>query len=374
MCHTCANLTEYATSIEPQIGSMSYALPSNITIDGYTLFNTSDVSVLETHFGPWNETTFLGWHGLAWQSDECAEGEGLCDQSKPFAFSCSLRPCVQTYAANVSNNVYTETELLDSRQYLHYNPQQRIYELAADRTVSNGTWKNCTASDQESSTHSVQLFGPEIQHVLYQQSTAGVKSSWYEPSCVYNMTGQTILNNSTQAFWSDMFFQDANLQYSSPSSSIGPTWLISLWNRGRMNMTSINAHAAGIADSLGGYMRSHAVGPEDSRAAVGQAWETDICIGVKWGFMSYLAIVLILELIFFGAVVGINYFSAWGSDWKSSTLAVVFRGGLAEPGEKEHTESSRQSDARQKELKDVARGMKIKLVEGDNGWRLMQQG
>ncbi|KAF7193286.1 hypothetical protein HII31_05380 [Pseudocercospora fuligena] len=373
MCYTCEDLTRYAVKNSSEMGTLQYTLPSGLAATGYNVFNTSAVSVLNLPDGVWRDTTFLGWHGITLKSDkECDWFDATCGSSVPFAFTCSFQPCVKTYTANVTKTIYNETELLEHRRSLHYNPMQGNYELALNRTLVNGTWKDCTTSDRNTSTHSYQYFGPAIQDVVYQGSTEGIPSSWYEPECVYNMYGPSVALNSTQQFWSSTFFGDDGNLITGSGGVLGPAWLLDLWNRGHINMTGINSHAAGIAESLGAYLRKNSADEDSLQTAQGQAWDTHICIGVQWGYLTYLAAVLVLELVFFALVVVAYHGNAWSSDWKSSVLAVVFRGGIGEPGCKAEGDIVQSYDRRQDEMWNAAREVKVKLTGGDRGWRLAE--
>lgn len=135
-------------------------------------------------------------------------------------------------------------------------------------------------------------------------------------------------------------------------------------------MDLVNAQAEGLANAIGAQFRqSPASLPGDVRFVMGQAQNTNTCIRVQWGFLSYLAAVLVLVIGFLATLVVMNHLDTWSNDWKSSTLAVVFRAGMKEPGEK----SSTFVNPKQAEMRDVAKSMRVRLMEGDNGWRLVQR-
>lgn len=60
--------------------------------------------------------------------------------------------------------------------------------------------------------------------------------------------------------------------------------------------------ARGLAMAVGAQMRTNSAGPAQLSQVRGQTTETEVCIRVYWKYLSYLAILLGLELLFFAAV------------------------------------------------------------------------
>lgn len=117
---------------------------------------------------------------------------------------------------------------------------------------------------------------------------------------------------------------------------------------------------------MGGQIRKNPIVEEVDKFVLGQAWDTRTCIAVHWPLLSFLAILLALELCFFVAVMVVNQMSHWNGDWKSSTLALLFLGGTKWNASQEGM-SSLSSVAT---MRDAAKQMKTRLEEGDGSWRL----
>ena len=67
----------------------------------------------------------------------CENGDGFGCRFRPFAFDCSLTPCVKQYNGSVVNGVYREEQVDELR--LNWVKQQRRYEVGLNYTVINGT-------------------------------------------------------------------------------------------------------------------------------------------------------------------------------------------------------------------------------------------
>lgn len=120
-----------------------------------------------------------------------------------------------------------------------------------------------------------------------------------------------LLNNSTLQF------------YNLPGGLEGDIWLQALWNFGNLTMNSLNDYMNGVSIAVGAEMRQHEA--TLLKAESGQALQLETCIHVRWKFLSFLAILLVLAVVFFVGILFVSLRSAWGADWKSSPLALVFQ-------------------------------------------------
>ena len=106
----------------------------------------------------------------------------------------------------------------------------------------------------------------------------------------------------------------------------------------------------------------------DEKFVLGQAWDVGTCIAVQWPFLSFLALLLALELGFFVAVMVVNQMSLWNGDWKSSILALLFHG-FGGTGDANKEGMSLSSAAM---MLDAARQIKTRLEDCDGSWRLSE--
>ncbi|KPM35255.1 hypothetical protein AK830_g11323 [Neonectria ditissima] len=315
MCSECRDISH---TVKPFDEGWNYKLPSNTSLTPSILFNTSYGSDIE-----WDSPPMSSFTGLTMKNTdpECVTSSNSCDM-KPFAFSCAIIPCAKTYAANFTKSRYHEKEV--TREYLNFVPTDEHFALGVNRTIHNGRWKDCNATERETKTNSVQVFGSEVLSLKKGDSTDGVASMWYSPECAYTLGA---ISNTVIGGFIGSFFDEESLQMASgPSTNTGSVWLQSLWANGRINMTGVEAYAEGIATSVGAQMRKNPSEPNSTWTVTGQAFNVETCVEVRWRFLSYLAALLALELLFFGAVMVVNYTTPWDGDWKSSSLAPLVHG------------------------------------------------
>ncbi|CAM1508163.1 Fc.00g050110.m01.CDS01 [Cosmosporella sp. VM-42] len=361
MCHSCLDLTD---TVANHSRIWNFSLPGGLSLTPPTLLTTSIAPVGESM---WDKTTLMAFDALTLRYiDPSCMHNATCEM-KPFAFSCSLTPCLKTYAANFTS-AYQEKEL--STTTLGYNPLIRDFSLAVNRTLYNGTWSDCNPTDQQTQTNSVEVFVDNSTVVgdsreLYKNITGTEPAIlWYPPECVY--VHGILATGAVEDFVSS-FFDEEEVDFASiPAANTGPAWLQILWNNGSADLESVDAFVGGIATSMGGQIRKNPVDGDDGNSVLGQAWHTETCIVVHWGFLSFLAALLALELVFFVAVMVVNQLSRWNGDWKSSALPLLFHSldgtGVANK-EGRHFSSAAM-------MLDVAKQVKGKVEERDGSWHI----
>ncbi|KAH6681011.1 hypothetical protein F5X68DRAFT_211702 [Plectosphaerella plurivora] len=128
----------------------------------------------------------------------------------------------------------------------------------------------------------------------------------------------------------------------------GNLWLVNAYNQGRGNLTTVGRMMQGLATSITAAMRNY---PHESEyidmeegedrdmmlervalgSNIGLVYKVDTCIHVRWVWIIYPAILLILQVIFCATILLVRPTSTPGgkrdtaefSDWKSSPLALV---------------------------------------------------
>lgn len=369
MCHSCKDISDTIQKGKEQWDG--YTLPGGAHIDTNKMFNVAAIPIRPSKEsypdGPWKQTSFLTIQGLAKvETDPKCPFKAFCVPG-PIAFECSLRPCVKTFAANLSNNIYYEEEL--SRQYMHSLPNNSEYQLAVSRTMHNGAWKVCQSTEEKSENNTIQAFSPDSQWLPGTASPpANYSSVWYPQECVYTLGGGTKLG--LQDFVGSLFDNGTVKIDTDPSAVGGSFWLQTLWKAGRMNMTTINKDMEGLVTAISGHMRAHADGPDSLRIVTGQTLALETCARVQWGFLAFPATVLVLEMLFVTAVVAASYCNSWKADWKSSSLALVFQNvGNPEPGSKED-----EAFESEQYLSEAAERMRVVFAEVQGRWRLLRDG
>ncbi len=123
-----------------------------------------------------------------------------------------------------------------------------------------------------------------------------------------------------------------------------------------------------------------------NQLAVGTVFESDICLQIRWGWLSYPAFIITLAVVFIVCTIldgsihtarpgnGESQESIQGPHsmfrptgvWKSSVLPLMFHG-LEDQALRGANPLRLVSEA---ELNEVAKGMKARLMQGKDGWKL----
>jgi hypothetical protein len=123
-----------------------------------------------------------------------------------------------------------------------------------------------------------------------------------------------------------------------------------------------------------------------NQLAMGTVSESDICVQIRWGWLGYSASIIILAVLFVVCTIFDSSFAAarLGNDesgenvqmahsmfqlagvWKSSVLPLMFHG-LEDQALRGANPSRLVSSA---EMEEVAKGTKVRLMQGEDGWKL----
>lgn len=360
MCSQAWDITDRVRAQDSKSGYI-YSLNSDLSVRQGSTFNMSYVSVPDTSFkesndNPWNRTSVLDVYILSMVEDSSADCKPpLCTpfsiystNFRPAAFVFSLLPCVQTFSASLVHGRYSEKVM--SEEYLHYASLK--YQLLMNRTMTNGTWEQCTSTDKPNETNTIPvLLGPD--------SLATQSPVWSSPECVFEFYGGNYLGS----FLGSTFFTPTQL-------AVLTAWKSQLWRNASTDIDLVTKFANGLATSIGAQMRTGATGPDMLREARGTTLVEKTCIRIHWGYISFLAAMFVLEVLFLCAVMVMGSRSRLYADWKSSTLAVAFLSAGASQGGGWPADNPESEDS----LQEAARSINVSINDDSGHWRLRTEG
>jgi hypothetical protein len=392
MCYACDDITHQVAEKDGQYSLPPY--PRQIPGDGYTQFLTPPVLPIN-HSSQEDVRSFFSFSSVMLNhpgmdpvagcirenaTSDATDSKFTNCQTEPFAFNCSLTPCIKTYKASINNFIYTETEvsremLRPSRlttgfnyedpgwkDWLGYYP---MYSLATDRVLRDGTWHTCQHRAANETGHPVAVDREAKTLQWHLDGVYGNDTAWYSKECTWIL--------QSFAFWwtyewvrgqiSNITMDDGDIRTNGPPRhKLDPTWVRRLYNRGNASMDTVHQLMEGVADTMTVYMRHYTNDDDDIRFTRGTIMVNDTCVSVQWEWMSFLAIMLLLTLIFLGATIVYWHRGTWREDWKSSSLAVLFHG----------VEPPRQGLLRQEEIYKASRDVRVQLRGSGNDWQFMR--
>ena len=278
------------------------------------------------------------------------------------AASCSLAPCVRTYTSTIEAGQLYETSVSTSNHELsswgymvpvpsessdpemwplyssmvdttclseyerlslskagyHLDPSTRwlAYNLTFDPDDSDLTCQDTVNEPNDISS--------QCQNV---SDNAPFPESMLSHECLY------ILDNMfVGSLWSDYlddFFQgtvEGEALLDSINDIKGPQNLQTLYNYGNVSFDRVNETFQNISKSITKYIRQNALG-KWSNPAEGVVMHDQTCLSVRWPWLTFPAVLVLLTVIFFVAMM-INTRPTRGRApiWKSSLLALLFHG------------------------------------------------
>ena len=390
MCYSCDDITD---QVEEQGGQYSLPpYPRTIPGDSYTQFFTPPVMPIN-HTSQEDVDSFFSFSSVMLNHPGMDPVAGCIRtnstsgvttgstfencKSEPFAFNCSLTPCIKTYKASIENFVYQETEV--SRELLrpsrlttgsrHDDPGWKdwlgyypMYSLATEEMLIDGTWHKCEHRDQNETGYPVAVNREKKTLEWHLDGVYGNDTVFYSWKCTWIL--------QSFPFWwtyewvrgqiSNITMDDGDIRKNGPPRhQLDPTWARRLYNRGNASMDTVHELMEGIADTMTVYMRHYSQEDDDIHYSKGTIMVNDTCVSVQWEWMSFLAIMLLLTLVFLVATIAYWYRGNWREDWKSSSLAVLFHG----------VEPPRRGLLRQGEIYKASKDVKVQLQGDGDDWR-----
>ena len=283
------------------------------------------------------------------------------------AARCSLSPCVRTYTASIVNQKLTE-QLIDVSGANNFGTSATMFDV---KCLSPGESDALTNTGYDLRGKS---WVPNNTTTPYQDgfntNNTNISISY---DCIYGFAPVATQNL-------DLFLNtwlSGQLVYASPVSRTGPAVLQAIYNSENLTFERLNETWRNMSDSITNYMREHGAGDSGagfsySTPALGEVHTEQSCIRVQWLFILYPAVLVVLALIFFVAMLFETSHGDSGRtdlDWKSSPLALIFHG-------LDH-DTARQTDERfsllwTRDMEDVAKEMAVRLSQSDSGWKLVR--
>ena len=292
------------------------------------------------------------------------------------AASCSLYPCIRSYTATVNESKLQETLISTSAEFawdgskmssnsvnvacLTPETRQNLISIGYNITGTTewigyygpGILGNTTAEDPASNASVPNITVPaECQYLIYtptQMSLGLFMASFFNGTVTAQPGGYVYVTN-------------------------GPVQLNRFFNVARMSFDSVSAIFSNISDSMTAYIRQSdntagktGIGVLDDGLAVpapGNVFQTETCISVRWGYITFPIALVLLTTIFFIAVILETSHHYEAHAWKSSALALLFHGLDPETRDPHGGEM-----ASVKEMETAAKGMRVRLRRGGRGW------
>lgn len=275
------------------------------------------------------------------------ENERLWGCRRYGAATCSLRPCVQVYKANITAGVLKEDLVASSADTAWgtiYNQWGKDSHLALlDTQCSNQSQTLSDDSEGRWKPFSLNLTGPGAGTINQDNDYAALPlasevEAMLNSSCLYTVSSRYFMdlvgryfNGTVQSSMSTD--SNGNLQSFGREPNYRGTQVIqSLYHRGNTEFERIQSIMANISDSLTIYIRTHGVQrilDNDTteryflpRDAEGKVLHYAICLQVQWPWISFPACLAALTTLFFLAVVEATTRTAT-SFWKASPLAWI---------------------------------------------------
>ena len=140
--------------------------------------------------------------------------------------------------------------------------------------------------------------------------------------------------------------------------------VLQLFQGGNLTADSVNATFQGIAKGLTRQIRQAGLS-NYNLPANGTVYIPETCIGVRWRWMAYPALLTVMVLVF---VVTVIVETGWDDqdhhDWKTSALPVLFNGLEHRPSD------SRDAVVTSSAMKSQASQIRVQLGRTAEGWRL----
>ncbi|EKG16900.1 hypothetical protein MPH_05881 [Macrophomina phaseolina MS6] len=371
MCHSCTDISDTVSVNDTKV-PVNYTLESGSWVGRELL--ASVLAQTSKSYEPLFDFEAL----MLNYPDNCtADGEGIrpadCIPVDPFAVHCSLRPCLQTYGANVTESVYTE-ELISSEELPFILDNGKYWVLGTDKTLENGAWSDCNATTHPTAANTLGI-GPNGTLGGTRTSEGGNVTLYYPDPCfwAFNYSAAVPLRE----FLYGMFDGNQLAYYAVPTAIVGDLWLQNLYQNGSATMSTVDAYMTGFMNSLTANIRTRGETPSSGYVA-GTPLASKTCIRVRWAWFALPSALWLLTVAFLAVLLLQSRFKAhgalsWQQDgWKSSILVPLFHGFDRDTLEKLRRSADADADGASpavsgQGMQSIARQMRVELRYEESG-------
>ena len=280
------------------------------------------------------------------------------------AARCSLSPCIRTYTASIVDGALNE-QVINGPDDDNFGTSASMFDV------------KCLSQEESDALTSIgydlrgKSWVPNNTTTAYQNgfnsNNTNISISY---DCIYGFAPVAVENlNAFLTSW-----LSGQLTYVDPVSRTGPAVLQAIYNSENLTFARLNETWRNMSDSITKYMREHGAGNSGagfsySAPALGEVHSEQSCIRVQWLFIIYPAVLVVLALIFFIAMLFETSHGRMDLDWKSSPLALLFHG--LDHDTLENTEEHF-SLLGTRDMEKVAKETAVRLSQSDSGWKLVR--
>ena len=288
------------------------------------------------------------------------------------AARCTLKPCIKTYTANVSAGNVQESLLSTFSNLAVWDNSTMDYEIF-EAAVNIG----CLSSNERQSLIKLGYkIEDSTQWLPYNQTwdpfprvspnDTQFPESMIARGCVYLID---ILNvDSLGNFLSSTFAGNVTVgmgESGEPTSPNGPQVLQSIFDFGNVSFGRVDSIFQNVSDSITKYIRENG-NVNHSAPAIGLVLHDQTCVQVRWWWLAFPVVLVVLTIVFFAAmVIQTRRGDHPKHEWKSSPLPLVFH------RLERDTQDPNEDIVDINEMEGVARRLHVRLNPGKE-WRFTE--
>lgn len=231
------------------------------------------------------------------------------------AFNISLFPCVQKYAnitytsGVLQQQIISTTRLPFIREGNYFSLATKEYPGPASALDSSSN-ADCSPSAspvggkyvETKTLYSGRRYRSMANSSVEEIANAGGNISFYDPMCIYELAHGSLvgLEHALGSMVGGATEEAKTLEIPDGVNGrvVGDPWLKYLWNKGRADIHSLRLEMDGLAWSISAAIRE-GTGDWDRRPFRAVGYDSRICVGVGWAWVSYPGVVLFLAGVFF---------------------------------------------------------------------------
>ena len=348
----------------------------NLTVSGYTntaylLMDYANSAVVASALN--GTTSCSGDHPLHWGCDISVANEGSFGVG---AASCTIAPCIRSYKASIDAGTLSEETFRTTVVWDEVKQDDNAGGLLS-ATINVACLPNSTEEQLSKLEFKVEQDGWLSTPNLTSSSDYPYPTHYWVPTndptaqnisipteCVYVF--EYLTNNGIQEFFDTYLNGTVGVSpYSAYSYDYaGAPQLLAIYNNGNLGFEDLTEIYANISDSLTQYIRQNGAQNFSSPAA-GAVLHEQTCVRVRWAWLSYPAVLIVLTLFFLTAmIIETRKGEGRSLDWKSEPLALMFHRlddeaiGSTHPGRL----------IKRSGMQDTAKRIYVRLGRNKEGW------